>query len=233
VAQKRESKIMNTIHFKANQPQVISLAETSGVLEGFYVLYPTSDGKMLQLPHPAAVKLNQLDPAPGEEFTATKHQDGKGPAQWVFALTAKSEQIRASKETEEAEELARRTRRDLGGQLEESLKDRGIVAKSPGRPPIPMPAPPAVGTQDAFGPPRGTGTYGPVSQMALASRKTRFNPIPFNLAFREIVGFVTKELNASGEQWSEQSRQDLVSTVLIAGSKAGWIAPWERMEATQ
>ena len=216
------------IQFRPNEPQVLSLRETSGVLDGFYVLYETSDGKTLQLPRPAAVKLNELDPAPGEEFSAIKHQEGKGPVAWVFSLTPRSEQLRASQEAEEAEELARKTRRDLEGQLQESLKDRHPSRKPSVRALIPMPNPPAQGGQDPSESPRGTGTYGPLPQVALAGRKTRIDPIPFNLAFREIVGFVTRELNASGEQWSEQSRQDLVSTVLIAGSKAGWIAPWER-----
>jgi hypothetical protein len=95
-----------------------------------------------------------------------------------------------------------------------------------------MPNPPRQEGQASPESPKGTGTYGPLPQVALAARK-RFDPIPFNLAFREVVGFVTKELNASGEQWSEQSRQDLASTVLIAASKAGWISPWERAEAGQ
>lgn len=52
--------------------------------------------------------------------------------------------------------------------------------------------------------------------------------IPYNVAFREIVQFVTKELNESGEQWSEQSRQDLVSTCLISSAKAGLLGVWQR-----
>jgi len=37
-----------------------------------------------------------------------------------------------------------------------------------------------------------------------------------------------RQLNESGEQWSEQSRQDLCSTVLIAAAKAGLLGVWER-----
>ena len=71
-----------------------------------------------------------------------------------------------------------------------------------------MPHPPHKASQDAPNDPRGTGTYGPVPQVAYAGRKRpSIDPIPFNLAFREVVAFVTTELNASGEQWSEQSRQ--------------------------
>jgi len=36
------------------------------------------------------------------------------------------------------------------------------------------------------------------------------------------------EANKPREQWSEQSRQDLCSTVLIAAAKAGLLGVWER-----
>jgi hypothetical protein len=48
------------------------------------------------------------------------------------------------------------------------------------------------------------------------------------VAFRETVQFVTAELKAAGEQWSDQAKQDMVSTVLIAASKSGLVGVWER-----
>ena len=209
---------MKTITFTPNEPQVLSLQETAGVLDGFYVLYETSDGRLLTLPRPAAVKLNQLDPAPGEEFTATKHQEGKQPAEWVFSLTAKSENLRAAKENQEADqqarELAAATRKDLPRQLEASILRQ-------------MPKSSRAAVVEVPDEQKGTGTYGPVPQLAPVGRKLR-EVIPYNVAFREIVRFVTKELNESGEQWSEQSRQDLVSTCLISSAKAGLLGVWER-----
>jgi hypothetical protein len=200
---------MNPIHFLPNVPQLLSLKDTSGVIDGFNVLYETSDNRVLQLPRPAAVKLNLLDPAEGEEISVTKHQQPKQPAEWVFALTPKSEQARAAKESQS----------ELERQLAESLVQTRTVRQ--------MPKSARTGTPEPAEAPRGTGTYGPVPQVALASRKTR-DCIPYNIAFREIVAFVTKELNDSGEQWSEQSRQDLVSTVLISIGKAGHLGVWER-----
>ena len=55
--------------------------------------------------------------------------------------------------------------------------------------------------------------------------------IPLNVAVAEAVRIVTQALKESGEQWSDSSRQDLVSTVLIAAQREGWIAPWEREAA--
>jgi hypothetical protein len=200
---------MNAIQFKPNEPQVLSLRETSGsgVLDGFHVLYETSDGKLLQLPRPAAVKLNELDPAPGEEFTATKHQNGRDPQEWVFALTARSEQLRAAKE---AEELAKATRRDLPGQLQASvLRQMPKTAKSAAQAPLDDP--------------RGTGTYGPIPQVALAGRKTPPSRVSYRTALRDITMAVTGLLKESGEQWNDQAKQDLVSTAFIAAAKAGGI----------
>jgi hypothetical protein len=202
---------MTTIHFKPNEPQILSLKDPSGCLDDFNVLYETSDGKTLQLPRPAAVKLNLIEVEPGEEFSATKMQQGRQPAEWVFALTARSEKIRAEKE---AETLAEKTRADLPGQLQASvLRQMPKSARSSQQAPA---------EQE-----KGTGTYGPVPQVAYAGRHTR-ETIPYNVAFVEILSFVTKALNESGEQWSEQSRQDLISTCLISSSKAGLLGVWER-----
>jgi hypothetical protein len=204
---------MNTIIFKPNEPQIVSLVETAGILDGFYVLYQTSDGRTLQLPQPAAVSLAWLEPAPGEEFSVTKFQKTpKEPVEWVFALTARSEQIRAERE---AAELAERTRADLAGQLAASIH--------PVRPVTEIPRKALEPVQES----KGTGTYGPIPQAAPAGRKQR-EPIPYNVAFVEILAFVTKALNDSGEQWSEQSRQDLISTCLISSSRAGLLGVWER-----
>jgi len=52
--------------------------------------------------------------------------------------------------------------------------------------------------------------------------------IPLNVAVAEAVRIVVQALKESGEQWSDAARQDLVSTVLIAAQREGWIAPWQR-----
>ena len=166
---------MNSIHFKPNEPQVLAVKETAGVIDGFCVLYETWDGRLLSLPRPAAVKLNELDPAPGEEFSAIKKQESpKAPCEWVFALTARSEQLRAERE---AAELAEQTKRDLAGQLQTSvLRQMPKSARKPSPEPLPDP--------------RGTGTYGQIPQVALAGRKTRTGQISYREALRQITGSV-------------------------------------------
>ena len=72
---------------------------------------------------------------------------------------------------------------------------------------------------------QGTGTYGPAPRPAIHPGPGR---IPMNVAFREVVQFVTLELKQSGEQWSDQSRQDLVSTIIISAGRQGLLDVWER-----
>jgi hypothetical protein len=63
---------------------------------------------------------------------------------------------------------------------------------------------------------------------ALTAQVRASGPIPMDVAFREVVAFVTSELKAAGEQWTDQAKQDAISTVLIAAAKKGWLKVWER-----
>jgi len=61
-----------------------------------------------------------------------------------------------------------------------------------------------------------------------SSRKPTRVCIPYNVAFREVLQFVTDGLKQAGEQWTDQARQDAVSTILIAAAKQGLLSLWER-----
>jgi hypothetical protein len=206
---------MTPIHFKPNEPQILALKEISGVFEGFNVLYETTEGKLLSLPRPAAVKLGELDPGPGEEISITKcQQSPKLPCEWVFALTASSEKIRAEKE---AETLAAATKRDLPGQLQASVLRQ-------------MPKSSRSSQQAPAEQEKGTGTYGPVPQVAYAGRKAKSGQVPFNVAFVEVTRFVVEGLKEVGEQWNDQAKQDAICSVLISASRQGLLTLWERGE---
>jgi len=77
--------------------------------------------------------------------------------------------------------------------------------------------------------PLGTGTDGPVA-LPLAKR-SKTGKIPLDVAVREVISFVTKGLSEAGEQWSDNARQDLVSTVIIAATRAGYTTLWNREDA--
>lgn len=52
--------------------------------------------------------------------------------------------------------------------------------------------------------------------------------IPMNQAVIDAVRMVQTAMRVTGEQWSDDSRQGLVSTILIASERQGWLAVWER-----
>ena len=52
--------------------------------------------------------------------------------------------------------------------------------------------------------------------------------VPYNVAFGEILDFMSEGLKSRNEQWTDQARQNFVSTVLIGCQREGWIAMWER-----
>ena len=213
------------IAFAPNVPAQVSLREVEGqLLDGRFsdqVYFSLSDGRGMVLDSETAAKLNLLELRPGEPFSVCKKWDGnpKHPMEWTVWLTPQSERARAEVEREQLLGM------DLEAQLQASidqLRSRSI----PRKPPTPERVQPQAIT-------RGTGTNGPVPQAApaiLAATPTSRSAgkIPYNVACREIVSFVTAELKASGEQWSDQAKQDLISTFIISASKAGMLQVWER-----
>lgn len=73
---------------------------------------------------------------------------------------------------------------------------------------------------------RGTGTYGPAPR--LASVPPRGVRIPYNVAFREVLGFVNAELEAAGESWDDLSKQRVVAGILQSMERWGVLCLWER-----
>lgn len=186
--------------------------------------YLTTDGYMLELPRPAAIQLNTLDPQPGEEITVVRKWSGKQgeSPEWVIGLTAASERARAGAET--PSELTEMLQASL-----DSLQD----PKADLEPPTPIRK--TVKAEKHIEQPKlfdlGTGTNGPALRPRAVQALARWQKpgvIPFNVAFREVTRFVVIELEAAREQWNDEARQAMVSTILIAGSKSGYIGPWER-----
>lgn len=211
---------MQFIEFRANGPQEMTLQRDSipyTLPQGGGCLYVLSDGRIVHLNPECVRAIGDLKLGPGESFLVCLHQRGSGLAYWSVWLSPATEKARAAAEAPDlerqlAESLAIASRRRRT--TVETAVDRGTLAP--------------------------TGTDGPVPQLAprkpaiaaVAGGKRRAGePIPMNVAFREIVRFVVAELDASGEQWSDESRQDLVSTVLIAAQKANLLSVWEREDA--
>jgi len=163
-----------------------------------------------------------LELKPGESFSICKQWDGnpRHLAEWSIWLAPQAEKLRAAAEKDAISDF------DLEEQLRLSIEQAKARAIPQRKPPTPERSQPQTIT-------RGTGTHGPAPQpqpvaVAAAPPKAVAGKIPYNIAFREILQFVTSELKASGEQWNDQAKQDLVSTAFIAAGKAGYLAMWER-----
>lgn len=217
----------DNVRFKSNVPQVLALSDPTGELgDGNQVTYPTTCGRLLVVSYQTAVKLNELDLKPGEQFGICKEADEHGVTKWRVWLAGSSENARAAAQ-EPAPEPPSELERQLGASI---ALANGAGPREVKRKPV--------SPQKAFEwDRRGTGTHGPtpapaaIPALAKAPARTdRPAPIPYNVAFREVTAFVTKELGIIGEQWNDQAKQDMVSTVLIAAAKQGILTIWERGE---
>ena len=211
---------MPDVRLQPNNPVTLSLSDPSGVPEylpsgvpeDWRVHYALEDGRTLTLFWKNAVALNELDLRPGESFCICRDvQEVRGIPQSHFRvwLSPETEKRRAAEETAP----------DLTEALEASIQ----IVKARKRKPVQTEDQPRLFDQ------RGTGTYGPLPAVATQPAQGRAESrIPMNVAFSEVVRFVTQTLKESGEQWSDQSRQDFISTAFIAAQKLGLLKVWER-----
>lgn len=210
----------NDIRLDPNIPATLALRDVEGRYDPDKetVEYQTTDGRTLTVAAHVAARINLLDLVPGEEFGICKRWEGQ-PAhvQWDVWLTPRTEQARF-----EAEKL-----QDAAPQAPAPVQQ-----PSNGKQPVPI----RKGRKPKFADQprlfdRGTGTYGPAPiPMPAIAAATRHMPIPWNIAFREVAAWVSKELAANNLQWSDQAQQAMVCTVCIQEARAGRIGPWERGE---
>jgi hypothetical protein len=197
------------VHFKPNEPQTLALQEPRSERFGDYeITYTLVDGRLLKVSKLLAAKINELDLQAGEAFSMCKQmvfneQRKRLTPSWTVWLTTESEKARAQQEMQPPMTLA-------------DVKKPGKIRS--------IRQPKGTPQNAAYAMSLGTGTNGP-APMPQTFRPTR---IPYNVAFREVLGFVTHELKESGEQWTDQARQDMISTVLISASNNGLLSVWER-----
>lgn len=210
------------VTFAPNVPQILALRNTEGELGEYNeVTYQLTDGRPLIVSHDVAVKINLLELEPLQTFQMCKRWSGerKDPIYWDIALTAATEREKAQ---QEAEQPPSDIETKLAASIGQVRSRPQIVQRKPISP-----------QRNLFEDRRGNGTTGPAPQpqkaVAVAPAKPqRFGPIPYNVAFREVTKFVTEELNANGEQWADEAKQGMISTILIAAAKQGILGPWER-----
>lgn len=224
---------MKALHIAPNIPLYVALKNPEGEYDFDLQVgrYETTTGQQLTLPRPAVILLNALDSRPGEELQIVKRWSGKAgePATWTVALAHQSEIARA--EAGEPDTLTAALQASIA-----QVEERKATQPTPIRKPAIVA--PAESQPKLFDQVKGTGTHGPAIQPAPAApvpaiyRATakRAEPIPWNVAFREVSKWVSRELAGNSLQWSDEAQQAMVCTVLIAEVKTGRIGPWERGE---
>ena len=217
-----------------NIPMQLALQDPAGDYspEAEEVTYLTADGRDLVLETRTAERLNALFLRPGEAFHLCRRWDGSRGTlpRFDFWLSPASEKARAAEESAQGERQTGASETAAAPEPQPTAKPTRTRQRRPKVEQMPAPAAAAIRTEPA----QGTGTYGPAPKILTAPIPARLpaiarpGRIPMNIAFREVVKFVTAELKQSGEQWSDQSRQDLVSTILISSSRQGLLDVWER-----
>jgi hypothetical protein len=194
------------LKLQLNQPETIALVtiQTMDVFNDFgkpQVLFALADNRRLYATPELARQIKGLGVKELESFGVRKWKKGRNVHYDVW-LSPATEKAKAIQEVPA-----------IAAELSKPLNYANLVQ---------MPAPaeelPATGTD---------GRLIPAPRRA-ASATLRSNVIPFNIAFREVTRFVKDELKETGEQWNDEARQGMVSTVLIAAAKNGWVGPWER-----
>ena len=200
--------------FAPNVPQLVSLMfPEPRQLENGHFMFTLSDQRVMFLASDVAQKIQGLGVKPGEQFSICKRWNGErgrgSVTRWDVWLSPKTEQSRAAEESEA----------DLTPVLQRSIE--AVNARKGSVVPMPTPAP-------ALAP---TGTDGPqpaVIPASLPRKPPQMGKIPFNVAFQEAVKLVKEGLEGNSEQWNDEARQGMVSTILIAAANQGWLTVWER-----
>ncbi len=195
------------VHFTPNEPQTLALQEPRSEKFGDYQITCTlTDGRLLKVSKAIAAKINELDLQPGETFKICKQivhseQRRRDSFDWSVWLSPETEKARGHQEIKQPLTLADVKRPGKVRNIRKTAPEQGSILFD-----------------------KGAGTFGP----APLPHSLRLPRIPFNQSFTEILRFVATGLKEQGEQWNDESKQDMVSTVFIAAATAGLLSLWER-----
>jgi hypothetical protein len=220
----------NILRPQHNQPETVAFQTMQGVMvtgdfPGFQTLFALVDGRRLYADEQLTQKIRCLDARPLEAFTLCKRKSGRKVV-WDVWLSNAAEKGRAA---EEAQATGPQAAQGVDFVLSSSPGQSGKVGQGKdGKPEVTYVTPPAPILEQLAESIRQIETAKAIRPQAAQVIVRSLGPIPWNIAFREVLQFVTAELKAAGEQWSDQSRQDIASTILISAAKSKLIGIWER-----
>ena len=191
------------VQFLTNVPVEVALKWPDGkLINGVYgdrMMYTTVDDKVMFLDCDVAAQINELGVQPGELFFICKARgNGKGLSNYWKVWRETGEPATVAGESS--------LERDLRHSLAKQSPHGQLAVEKPKETPAPRPAAP------------------PVNGNCLVKTPTK---VPVNRAVLEAVRMVQHAMKETGEQWSDASKQDLVSTILITAQREGWMCMWE------
>jgi hypothetical protein len=200
-------------------------------------MFSTTDGRVMYTTPLVATKIKALGVQPGEFFFICKRKDGRLTDYTVYRegneLPAASRPTAVSsggwskktfpplksnlpERVYYKPELSPAAESTLEQQLRASIDMvNSRKAEEQGDGTLAVMAPPAPQPRPAAQPPA------PVKAAAIVK-------IPMDRAVIDAVRMVQAAMKECNEQWSDQARQDLVSTILIGAQREGWIQCWNR-----
>ena len=209
-----EHKNRPAVQFLINTPVEVALRWVDGKLlaggpYGDRMMYTTIDDRVMFLDCDVAAKINLLELQPGEPFMICKSRGSYKGASNVWKVWREKPGEPPTVAGESGLE------RDLRHSLAMKTNAAAVVVDHPAAA-RPTPHAPALAAK--------LDTHPPVNG---SNGKTPPLKVPVNRAVIAAVRMVQNAMTETGEQWSDSARQDLVSTILIAAQREGWIAMWE------
>jgi hypothetical protein len=194
------------VRFATNVPELVATRFADGKLvEGRFGeqwMFSLIDGRTMYVPPVVPEQMTMLGIQAGEPFLITK-KEVKEAGQRKAVIRWVVEKLPAE---QTAAQVAQNppTQTGGGGARQIPPAPKAAAGRTPEQIP---PAPQATHSSGATPPP---------------------TKVPFDEAVVDAVRMVQAAMLATGEQWSDASRQGLVSTILIAAEKEGWVTLWKR-----
>ena len=180
--------------------------------------FTLADGRCMYLDLPVAEQIEAYRFRPGEPFWIEKKWSGKKAERPRWEVWPVQQNGTGIAET------------PLEADLRRSLEQCRAAGSRPATPaataPLSKPArPTSNGNSSTSGHANGNG-HASFEAPPSSSSKT-----PLNVAVIEAVQMVQHAMKVTGEQWDDQAKQDLVSTLLITYQREGWLTLPEREAA--
>lgn len=192
------------VQFLTNVPVEVALKWPDGkLINGVYgdrMMYTTTDDKVMFLDCDVAAQINELGVQPGEPFFICKSRGNGKGMSNVWKVWRET----GEPATKAGESSLERDLRHSLAMKPQSPHGTLVVDK-----------------------PKETAPRPATNGNCLAKTPTK---VPMDRAVIDAVRMVQQAMKETGEQWSDQSRQDLVSTILIAAQREGWVTMWKAGE---